>query len=247
MYRKISPVVAGILFIALWELLVRILNTPLGIVPPPSHVFQTFLNKGLTILHHVSITMIESLAGFFLGSLIGILIAIVFLYSSLLKDATYPYMVAIKATPVIAIAPLIVIWFGNGLFSKIVMAALIVFFPVLVNAYKGLSSASTSHLELFSSLSSSTWQTFWKLRVPSALPFLFSAFKIGSTFAVVGATIGEFTGASAGAGHLIIKASYYLDTGLMFATILLLSLAGILFFKMIDYMEKRVIFWTQSA
>ncbi len=234
------------LLIVFWQLAVSIFDISYVILPSPWIVTTSFVQHFNSLMYHTGITLLESVIGFVIGSLVGFLIAILFLKYSLVKDAGYPYMVAIKATPLIALAPLYIIWFGNGIFSKIMMAATIVFFPVLVNSYKGLSSVSKEHLELFNSFSASSWQVFWKLRVPTAAPLIFSAFRIGSTFSLVGATIAEFTGAAAGGGHLIMKSSYYLDMGLMFATIIVLAFAGMLFFKLVAIVEKKVVFWVKE-
>lgn len=143
----------------------------------------------------------------------------------------------------IAIAPLLVIWFGNGLLSKVVMAALVAFFPVLVNAVDGLVSIDKEALDLMKSLNASQIQIFRKIRFPNSLPLVFSSLKIASTLAVVGAVIGEFTGATEGIGYLINTSSYYLNTDLMFAGIILISIGGILFFGLVAYLEKKIIFW----
>ena len=130
--------------------------------------------------------------------------------------------------------------------SKVIIAALVSFFPVLVNAIKGFNSIEPESIDLFKSISATKWQIFLKLRIPNALKFIFPALKIASTLAIAGATIGEFTGASSGIGFLIVNSSYYLETSLMFAGIVFISIGGVLFFYLIEYIEKRVVFWEKA-
>ena len=187
--------------------------------------------------------MLEAVLGFLLGSAAAYLTAVAFVHTRLIQDAFFPYAVALKSTPLIAIAPLIVLWFGNGILSKVVMSALVAFFPVLVNTVKGLSSIDKEVLDLMKSFSASRWQVFAKIRFYNSLGYLFSALKISTSLAVVGAVIGEFTGATQGIGHLISTSSYYLETPLMFAGIVMISLGGILFFWLVGFLESKIVFW----
>jgi NitT/TauT family transport system permease protein len=191
--------------------------------------------------------MEESVLGFLLGSFGAYLVAIFFVYSRTFQQAVYPYAVALKSTPLIAIATLLVLWFGNGLFSKIVMSALVAFFPVLVNSAKGLTAVDPEALDLMKSLSASRWQVLTKIRVPNSLSYLMAGLKIASSLAVVGAVIGEFTGATEGIGHLINTSSYYLETPLMFAGVFMISLGGILFFGLMAFLERKIVFWQEPA
>lgn len=245
---KISklPIIAFLIIISLWEAIDYIFSIKEVILPNPHEILSSIIANWNILIKHTGITMFESVFGFIIGSSIGILIALLFVYSAKSKEALYPYAIALKATPLYALAPLLIVWFGSGLLSKIVMSALVAFFPVLVNAVKGFTSIEQESLDLVRSFSASKWQTFIKLRLPNSLPYLFPALKISTTLAVVGATIAEFTGASSGIGHLIVNASYYLDTSLMFAGIVLISLAGILFFYLIEFIEKKVVFWQKT-
>jgi NitT/TauT family transport system permease protein len=187
--------------------------------------------------------MEESVLGFLLGSGGAYLVAILFVFSRTFQQAVYPYAVALKATPLIAIAPLLVLWFGNGLLSKIVMSALVAFFPVLVNSAIGLTAVDPEVLDLMRSLSASRWQVLTKIRIPNSLSYFMAGLKIASSLAVVGAVIGEFTGATEGIGHLINTSSYYLETPLMFAGVAMISLGGVLFFGLMAYLERKIVFW----
>jgi len=160
-----------------------------------------------------------------------------------LEEGLFPIAIAVKTTPIVAVAPLLVIWLGTGWWSKIVAVILICFFPVLVNAVKGLKAADVEYRELFQTLGASRAQEFRKLRIPYCLPYLFSALKISSSLAIVGAIVGEFVGATQGLGYLIMVSSAHLETATLFAAIAAAALAGILMFYVIGWTEERVIFW----
>jgi len=228
------PLLAFVVIIGIWEISTDVFNINKIILPDPYTILISIITNWNILIKHTSITMIEALFGFIIGTLIGILIAILFVYFSKAKQAFYPYAIALKATPLYALAPLLV------------MSALVAFFPILVNTVKGLTSVEQESYDLFRSLSASKWQVFTKLRLPNALPYIFTALKISTTLSVVGATIAEFTGSSMGIGHLIVNASYYLDTSLMFSGIVMISLAGVLFFYFVDYIEQKMVFWQKN-
>jgi NitT/TauT family transport system permease protein len=226
-----------------WELASAGFGFNKVILPAPSDIALAFRAHYPALLRETGVTMLEAVLGFFLGSAAAYLLAVAFVHSRLTQAAIFPYAVALKSTPLIAIAPLLVIWFGNGILSKVVMSALVAFFPVLVNSVKGLVSVDAEVLELMDSLSASRWQVLLKIRFPNSLGYLFSALKTATSLSVVGAVIGEFTGSTVGIGHLITTSSYYLETPLMFAGIMMISLGGILFFWFIGFLEQQLIFW----
>ena len=240
----ISPSVLSLIFLIVsWELIDFIFDFNKIILPSPHEILTSSYENISIIASELLITGIESTLGFILGAITAYLIAIIFTYSEFSKQALYPYAIAIKSTPIIAIAPLLVLWFGNGIFSKIVMAALVSFFPVLVNSVDGLKISSENLELLMESIAASPLQVLVKIRLPNSLPYLFSSLKVSSSLAVVGAVIGEFTGASKGIGHLIVTSSYYFDTPLMFSGIIAVSCFGIAFFSCISWLERRIIFW----
>ena len=241
--RFLVPSITLVSLLFLWQVADWLFNFNKVILPSPSDIFIAFRENFLLLIQETGITMLEAILGFLLGSILAYLLAIAFVHSRLIKEAVYPYAIALKSTPLIAIAPLLVLWFGNGILSKVVMSALVAFFPVLVNSVSGLSNIETEIFDLMQSLSASPWQILTKIRIPSSFGFLFASMKISSSLAVVGAVIGEFTGATQGIGHLINTSSYYLETPLMFAGIAMISLAGILFFSIVAYLESRVVFW----
>lgn len=237
------PVLAFFAGVALWEIVAVAFNINKIILPRPADVMWAFRNNGLILAKQTGVTMLEAILGFLAGSLCAYLGAILFVHSRPLEEALYPYAVALKSTPLIAIAPLLVVWFGNGLASKIVMSGLVAFFPVLVNCAHGLGAVDEEAVDLMKSLAANRGQILLKLRIPNSMPFLFSALKIASSLAVVGAVIGEFTGSTEGIGHLITTSSYYLEIPLMFAAIIFISCAGIAFFYLVSWLEKVVVFW----
>ena len=239
----IVPLVTLFVFLGLWQISIPLFHVNRIILPQPTDIARAAAANWQRLLAETGVTMIESVAGFLIGCGIAYLFAIAFVHSKLIQEALYPYAIALKSTPLIAIAPLLVVWFGNGLFSKIIMAALVAFFPVLVNSVAGLGAVEPEAFDLMRSLSASPLQILLKVRIPNSLPYLLASLKIASSLAVVGAVIGEFTGATRGIGFLINTSSYYLETPLMFAGVLIISLAGIVFFGLVAYIEKRLVFW----
>jgi len=242
----LAPILLFLIIISTWEIADRIFDFNAVILPSPSEIYRAFNEHYIILFKETSITMIESILGFLLGSIIAYLLAILFTFSNLARDALYPYAIALKSTPLIAIAPLLVLWFGNGMFSKVIMSALVAFFPVLVNSVNGLNAVPKELLDLMKSLSASSWKVLIKVRIPYSLDYLFSSLKIASSLAVVGAVIGEFIGSTEGIGYLINTSSYYLETALMFAGIIMISIGGILFFGIISYLERKIVFWKEN-
>ena len=183
------------------------------------------------------------MAGFALAIAIAFTFGVLIAEVGVLQRVLMPYLVALNAAPKIALAPLLVVWFGFGPSSKVVMAALIAFFPLLVNVVAGLAATDRGKIRLMQSMAASRWMTFRKVKLPDALPIIFAGLKTAIVFSVVGAVVGEFVGADAGLGHLIKQTDYQLDVALTFAIIVLLSLVGIALFYSIDFLERYLLFW----
>jgi len=232
-----------LLALGTWELAVRLLRVPAYLLPAPSAIFAS-MDKSL--LMHLAATLEEALAGFVLASALAFLAAVAFVRSPALERGLFPFAVTLKTTPLVAIAPLLVLWMGTGWSSKAAAAALICFFPVLVNSVKGLKAADAEYYELFHAMKASRGQEFRKLRIPFCLPYLYSALKISSSLAIVGAIVGEFVGATRGLGYLIMVSSSHLETDVLFSAIFAAALAGIVLFELLGWIERRVVFW-QSA
>ena len=240
--------IAGIL--AAWEAVVRAgLVSPI-ILPAPSTVARelAFALKNIVsggyMFTHTAVTLIETLAGFGLAVVIGFGLGVLIAEVRPARRVLMPYLISLNAAPKIALAPLLVVWFGFGMTSKIVMAALIAFFPLLVNVVSGLAGVDPAKLRLMQSFAASRWKTFVKVKLPDALPTIFAGAKTAIVLAVVGAVVGEFVSADVGLGHLIKKTEYQLDVPLTFAAIVLLSVAGILLFYAVEFLERRLVFWT---
>lgn len=228
-----------------WEILVHLFNVPAYIVPSPSRVFNRLFTDLELILKNTAVTVKEILGGFFVGIIGAILLAIIMIHSKILEKVFYPSMVVSQSFPKESLAPLFVIWLGYGILPKIVMAALICFFPVAINSLRGFVSVDPLALDLMRSLSATNRQIFLKLRFPNALPYIFSALKVSVTLSLIGSIVGEFVGASAGLGYLIMLSNSQLQTDLLFAVIFVLAFIGILLFLIIDFCEKRFLYWQE--
>lgn len=240
----LAPLGFFALIIAAWEFLVRVFSIPQYLLPAPSVIAADFAVSINSLLFHAGITLWEAFLGFLLANALGILVAIAFAHSKTLEKGFYPFAIALKTTPIVAMAPLLILWFGNGIASKVAAAALIAFFPAIVNTTRGLKSVDNEALDLFKSLSASKWQIFSKLRFPTALPYIFSALKISTSLAIVGAIVGEFVGANKGIGFVILISSYHLEIVKMFSAVIAAALTGIVFFWIVSFTEKRIVFWT---
>lgn len=243
---------AIVLFIAIvggWELLVRVLDVPAIIVPAPSAVFVALV-EGLQspkFLYHFWITFYETIAGFGLGAAIGLFFGGLIGQFPLLERTLYPYIVAFQTVPKVAIAPIIVIWFGYGVSSKIVITATIAFFPVLANTIAGLRATPADQLELLRAYTASRWQMFWKAKVPQALPYVFVGLDVAIVLSIIGAIVGEFVGSQAGLGYLIMQANFTMNMAGTFAILVVLSAMGMVLHGIMQVIQRRVIFWRENT
>jgi NitT/TauT family transport system permease protein len=240
--RAVAPLAFGLVLLVAWQAIVVVSHVPEYLLPSPTEILAT-VDHSLAV--SFAVTFIEALAGFLIASALAFGIATLFVRFHMLEEGLFPIAIAVKTTPIVAIAPLLVIWLGTGWWSKIVAAMLICFFPVLVNTVKGLKAADREYRELFETMGASRAQEFRKLRVPFCLPYLFSALKISSSLAVVGAIVGEFVGATQGLGYLIIISSAHLETATLFSAIFA-AFAGIAMFYTIGFAERKLIFWSSG-
>lgn len=234
-----------IAILVLWWLYVRVTGLSALVLPTPYEVWQSLVENtrsGL-LLDHMWITLAEILLGFVLGSIIGIVLGTITSQSQLMRAILNPYILASQAMPKLALAPIMVIWLGFGIAPKVVITALICFFPLLENTIIGLTSANHYQIELFQVLQANRWQTFLKLRVPSALPVIFAGLRVAITLAVVGAVVGEYVGANRGLGALIIATQGSFDTPLMFAVFVYLTVIGIVLYKIMEMLENTFFSW----
>jgi len=241
--RVLVPVLGMLAVLGYWELHIRLFRVPEFLIPAPSRVVQAMFEEWPALQRNTGATLIESLGGFVLGNGIAILLAVLFVHNKPTERALYPIAVAIRTVPIIAIAPILVLLFGNGYTPKIIIAALISFFPTLVNMVRGLEAVEPSALELMRVLSASPAQVFWKLRVPSSLPFLFSALKIAATSCVIGAIVSEWIGADTGLGYLITIATFEFRTGLLYSAMVVGSLMALAQFGAVVLAERLIVRW----
>ncbi|WP_407783092.1 ABC transporter permease [Actinophytocola sp.] len=235
----------GLIFVAWWIITAAGWVQPY-LVPTPKAVWDRIVQDWSSLMYHSYVTFYETVVGFLLASVLGLVTAVAIAYSRTMERTLYPIVLFAQVIPKIAIAPLIVVWFSNGLASKIILAVLIAFFPVVVSGVAGLRSTDPELLELSSTMGASRWQTFRKIRFPNALPHLMAGLKVAVTLAVVGAVVGEFVGASEGLGYELMIANGNLDSPLLFAALILMSLIGILLFVAVEVLEALLIPWHAS-
>ena len=245
--RKYSLPVATLVSLGVaWELAVRLFNIPSFIIPAPSAALAKIPAHPGAMAGHVLTTLYETVFGFFLGIAFGRLAAVVIVYSDTLQRVIYPLIVLSQVLPKIAIAPIIMIWAGYGPFSKVLIAFLISFFPMVVSTVTGLRAVDPDLVDLARSLCASEMKIFRKIRFPNALPYVFVGLKLSITLAVIGAIVGEFIGGSQGLGYLILSSNFQMDTPMMFAALFLLSILGLALFGLIMLMERICIPWSIS-
>ncbi|MBI1737342.1 MAG: ABC transporter permease [Candidatus Rokubacteria bacterium] len=234
-------------FVLAWEWVVHAWQVPPFILPAPTDIGRA-LAGGLSsrlFVEHFMITLYETLAGFVIAAIAGIAIGAVIAQFRVVEKTFYPYLVALQTLPKIAVAPLVIVWFGFGISSKIVIAAMVAFFPVLVNVIVGLKTVDQSKLDLMRSLNATRWQTFRMVKFPNALPFVFAGLDIAIVFSVLGAIVGEFVGAQKGLGNLILQYNFSLDIAGVFAVLILLSAMGVTLHLVMQALQKRLIFWAE--
>jgi len=240
---RLPAIAAGIGMIVLWQLIIVVGEVPQYIAPSPTDVLGVFVEKADMLWSNFLPTLTEAVAGFIVGNGVAVLLAIWFVHSPMAERAFYPIAVFINTIPIIAVAPILVLLLGNGFAPKIVIAALICFFPTLVNMVRGLKSVPPQMTELMRVLSASNREILFKVRLQSSLPYLFAALKIASTTCVIGAIVGEWIGSNYGLGSLIIEATYNFRSPLLYATVFLGALLAVSFFVLTTLAERAVLTW----
>jgi NitT/TauT family transport system permease protein len=240
-WQAALPLAGGASLILAWQFLLPLAGVPAYIVPTPTAIFGVFQKQGGLLLSNLWPTAVEALAGFAIGNLAAILLAIAFVHSRVLQAAYFPVVLFFNTIPVLALSPIIILIFGLGMTPKIVIAAVICFFPTLINMIRGLNSATANELELFRVLSASKPEVFWRLRFPRSLPMLFSSLRIASASAVIGAIVGEWIGSDKGLGALIIQATFNYQSDRLYAAIVMSSSLSIVLFLAIVLAEGRVL------
>jgi NitT/TauT family transport system permease protein len=235
------------LVFALWEIAVRALQIPDYILPSPSVIVVKIVVSWQLLLENAFVTLQEILLGFGLSVVIAIPLAIAVVYSRIFERVAFPFMVSLQTIPKVALAPILVIWLGYGIMPKVMVAFLISFFPIVINSVIGMRSAEKEMIYLVQSMGANELTTFLKIRLPKALPSIFGGLKVGIGQAVVGATVGEFIAAEAGLGYLQLISQVRLDTPLLFAAVVVLSLLGVLLFNAVAFAERIALPWSRVA
>ena len=247
--RRLSPLLTILLLILLWQGITEFQIIPRVLVPPPADVFAAFtqaLADG-TLAKHTMTTLGEMIYGLLLGVGIGLILGYAIAKAPLLEYILSPIIVAFQSTPIVAYAPLLIIWFGTGPSSKIVTTAVIVFFPTLVNAIVGIRSVSPPLSDLMRSLLAGRWLTFRHLELPAALPVILAGLKTSTTLAVIGAVVGEFVGSGSGLGVLVIMARSQYNTPLVVVTVLTMTAIALTLYGLVALVEWRCLDWQRRA
>jgi NitT/TauT family transport system permease protein len=244
--KRVIPLVGVLAFLAVWEAGVYIFKVKPYLLPPPSMIFQTFAKELPKLMTHSTVTIYEMMLGYILAVGIAVPLAIAITSSPRFDAFITPTLLFFQVVPKIAIAPLFLVWFGVGPTPKVFVAFLISFFPIIIDTAIGLRSVTPEMVDLARSMGASRMQIFSQFRLPTSLPYLFSGLKVAATLAVAGAVVGEFVGADKGLGYLLLVTNSNMQTSLMFATIVALTIIGLIFFYIIQLLESLMIPWHVS-
>jgi NitT/TauT family transport system permease protein len=240
-------VVAVLLAIAvIWEILVRLFDVPSFLLPRPTAVVASLYDDPAYYLRHAWATLSETLMGYCSAIVVGVLLSIAVLYSRIIEQTVYTFLVTLSSIPKVALAPLFIIWLGTGTLPIVGIVFFIALFPVVMNSVQGLKSVEPDMIDLARSMRSSGGQMLWKIRIPNALPSMFTGFKVGISMAFIGSVVGEFVTSVKGLGYVIISAQSNFDTAQMFAAVVMLAVVGTALFFTIDFLERTIIPWHVS-
>lgn len=246
--------VSVVLLLLVWEALVHLYHLPSYVLPSPRAVMAALID-GLAqaptnragFWYHLYDTIVATLGGFFIGGLLGLVLAAAMAEFRIVERIIFPYVAAIQSLPKVAIAPLYVIWFGYQIESKIAMSVTLALFPVLLNALQGLVSVDRDRLDLMSSLGAGRLQKFWLIKLPSSLPLIFAGLNLGIVYALLGALVAEFIGAQRGMGVMVLQLQSVNDTAGVFAVLLVLAVVGYALIAVVRMIQNRVVFWSGSG
>lgn len=245
--ERYSALILAVVLLGAWQILVPLSGLSEFVLPTPLAIAKRIVNELPLLASHAYVTLFEVVAGFAMGVLIGIPLALAIFYSRAFERAIYPILVALQTVPKVALAPLLVLYLGYGWAPKITLAFLISFFPIVISTVVGLQSLDKNLVNLVRSMGASEWQTFFKVRLPAALPNIFGGFKVAVSLAVIGAVIGEYVAAERGLGYLQLQANSLFDTTLNFATVVTISGLGVMLYFIIDIIESRVTYKRDAA
>ena len=230
----------------IWELSVSLFDVPVWLLPAPSDILVEGKENYSLLWHHTLVTLKEVVFGFLVALGVGLVLAFCMVFSRAFERAVYPFIVASQTIPIIAIAPLLLIWVGYGITPKIIVVALISFFPIVVNTMDGFKAVDSDAMNMMRTFGASRWQIFTKLQLPNSLPYLFTGMKIAIVVSVIGAVIGEWVGASEGLGYLMTRSIPQFQTDRVFAAMFILSFLGIILFMLVIALRRVIVPWYQS-
>lgn len=240
------PLLTALIVGFVWEAVTWIFEIPAYFIPAPSRIWEAFWGNPVALLYHSGVTLVEAVSGCIIGSFLGALLGTAFAYSAFLARGMLPFVIAANTIPVVAIAPIIILWFGHGIGSKIAVTTFLSFFPLALNMMKGLQSYDRTIMEVFHVAAATPWQRFAKMRLPSALPYIFVGIKINVTFSVIGAIVAEFVQADRGLGFVIMTTYRTLNMPRLWAALFVSALIGLVFFAIVSLVERAVIPWHSS-
>lgn len=243
--QVVAPVIVGIILVALWSAYVHFARVPSYVMPPPGAVARSFFDAFTSgyIYPHLLFTTESAVLGYLVGCAAGLLLGCALALSPAVENAAYPYIVLFQSMPKVAIAPLLIVWFGFGLESKIVMVALISFFPVFINTFIGIRQTDSDLVDVLRVSSASETSIFFHVKIPSAAGSIFAGLQIAVSFSLIGAIVAEFIASKEGLGTVIQQAALTMDTSLIFAGVLVLAVMGMIGNGLVRYAHKRVVFW----
>ena len=245
-FYYLPVIIFFILTLIIWEIMIQLLNVESWILPAPTAIFAEILKTRSLLLEHSLRTLYESIFGLGVSAVSGILVGTIIFNFKILERTLYPLMVISQTVPIVVLIPLFVIWFGFGLLPKILIVILACFFPVAVNTVDGLNTADKNKINLLRAMGASRWQTFTKVRIPTALPMIFSGLRISATYSVMAAVVAEWMGSDLGLGVFIVRSSNSYLTARVFAGIVFVSLFSIILFQSISLLEKFLIPWINN-
>lgn len=246
---KIISAALLLVILVVWEMSVRAGLMPPFLLPAPSRLVIQFGNDvtSVAVLSEMLVTITEIACGFAAGAIVGIALGAVIALVPMIEEVVWPYIITLQTIPKVAVAPLLIIWFGFGIESKILIVALICFFPILVNAVAGFKSTDSRQILLMESMDATRWQIFQMVRLPNAVPFLIAGFQIAVVLSVIGAVIGEFLGASAGLGALLVIRQANMDVTGVFSVLVMLSIIGLSMNLGVGLLSRKVAFWSDTS
>jgi NitT/TauT family transport system permease protein len=242
-----SATLSFLAFVLLWQVIVVWFEIPAFLLPSPYQIAVDIVTNANLFISHSWDTCLEILLGFFISMLIGLPLAAVFAHSRALERAIFPLLVGSNTIPKVALAPLMLAWFGFGLLPKVLIVCLVAIFPIVINAVVGLKSMPPQMLYLARSMAATPYQTFWRFQLPAAMPHVFAGLKIATSLSVIGAIVAEFVGSDAGLGHIMMVANADFNITRQFAAIVILSLIGLVFFWGVELLERALIPWHVSV